>query len=93
MQNYMTPCMGLHTVQRETFEGENFRKFRGFVAIHESFLCDIWDVAFFGAAKASNPRNIFSTKIVFFTNSRKFSPSKVSCYIRTTCSMFQRGIH
>ena len=24
--------------QRETFEGENFREFRGFVAIHESFL-------------------------------------------------------
>ena len=28
----------LGTVQRETFEGENFRKFRGFVAIFENFL-------------------------------------------------------
>ena len=29
-------------VQRETFEGENFRGFRGLRAIHESFLCEIW---------------------------------------------------
>ena len=27
------------TVQRKTFEGENFHEFRGFVAITESFLC------------------------------------------------------
>ena len=33
---------GFTIVQRETFEGENFRKFRGFVAIRKSFLCEIW---------------------------------------------------
>ena len=32
----------LHTVQLETFERENFRKFRGFAAICESFLRKIW---------------------------------------------------
>ena len=57
----------LPTVQQKNFEGENFREFHGFVAIHESFLCEIWECGV-----------LFSTKIVFFTNSRKFSPSKVS---------------
>ena len=37
-----------------TFEEENFHEFRGFVAICESFLHEIWDVAFFGTAQASN---------------------------------------
>ena len=33
----------VNSVQRETFEGENFRKFWGFVAICESFhLLEIW---------------------------------------------------
>ena len=49
-----------------TFEEENFHEFRGFVAIRESFLREIWDVAFFGTAQASNLQ--------------KFSPSKVSRY-------------
>ena len=39
---------------------------------------EIWGVASFGAAKASN---VFSAKIVFFTNSRKFLPRKVSRYM------------
>ena len=34
------------TVWPETFEGENFRKFHGFVAIRKSFLHEIWGVAF-----------------------------------------------
>ena len=40
--NDMKECteVKLHTTQRETFEGENFHKFCGFVAIHESFLCE-----------------------------------------------------
>ena len=37
-------------------------------------------VVSFGAAKASNPRKFFSMKIVFFTNSQKFSPLKVFYY-------------
>ena len=42
------------------------------------FSAKFGDVVFFGAAQASNPQKVFSTKIIFFTNSRKFSPSKVS---------------
>ena len=38
------------------------------MTIRESFLCEIWGVAFFGAAQVSNLRKLFSVKIVFFTN-------------------------
>ena len=33
--------IGLHTLQRETFEGENLHEFCDFTAIHESFLHEI----------------------------------------------------
>ena len=36
--------------------GENFRKFHGFVAIHESFLLKVWGHGAFCTAKASNLR-------------------------------------
>ena len=54
-----TISIQLYRIQWETFEGENFHDF---VAIHKSFLHEIWGVAFFGAAKVSNlqkfsPRN------------------------------------
>ena len=48
--------------------GENFREFRGFVAIHESFLCETWGHGILGTVKASNPR--------------KFSPQKLSIHKR-----------
>ena len=38
----------------------------------------------FGAAQVSNLQKFFYAKIVFFTNSRKFSPSKVSRYTVVT---------
>lgn len=63
-------------VYLETFKGENLREFRSLVAIHES----LGGMASFGAAQASNPRKFFSQKS-FFTNSRKFSRSKVSRYM------------
>ena len=46
---------------------ENFCKFRGFVAICESFLHKILGMASFGTAKAGNLWK-FSPKIIFFTN-------------------------
>ena len=62
----------------------NFRgsEFRSFVAICEKIFHKIWIMASFGLAKASNPwESSFLRKIVFFTNSWKFSPSKVSRYM------------
>ena len=52
--------------------------FAVFVAICESFLREIWGVAFIGAAQANNPR--------------KFSPSKVSHYTYGTCRTTKQGI-
>ena len=43
------------TIQRETFEGENFRKFCGFVAIRKSLLCEIWGCGILWHDKVSNP--------------------------------------
>ena len=71
--------MGTFTVQRETFEGENLRKSRGFVAIRESFLREIWGMPLFGGTSEQSTK-VFSAKILFSTNLRKFSPTKVSHY-------------
>ena len=74
---------GLRYYLRITFEGENFREFRGFVAIRESFLREIWGCVVLWRGTSEQSAKVFSTKIVFFTNSRKFSPSKVSrCTVR-----------
>ena len=56
VSNYIKRCTYYNYHIAETFEGENFRKFYGFVTVHKSFLRKIWAVASFGAAKASNPR-------------------------------------
>ena len=61
-----------NTVQPKTFEGESFRKFRDFVAIHKSFFCEILGRDISGVAQASNLR--------------KFSPLKVSCSMVMTDS-------
>ena len=60
--------------------GENFREFCGFVAIRESFLCEIWGRGVLWHSTSEQYAKVFSVKIVFFTNSWKFSPSKVSRY-------------
>ena len=57
------------------FEGENFFKFQGFVAVYESFLCKILGLGVFWVHQWEK---FFYVKI---TNSRKFSPVKVSCYV------------
>ena len=69
-----------NTAWQETFEGENFCKFRGFVAIHESFLCKIGGVVSFGGDTSEQSAKLFSVKILFSTNSREFSLLKVSRY-------------
>jgi len=37
-----SPIRKTSTIYRETFKGENFHEFRGFVAICKSFLLEIW---------------------------------------------------
>ena len=55
------------TVERETSEGETFREFRGFGAICESFLREIWGRGVLWRGKSEQ-------------FARKYSPSKVSRY-------------
>ena len=59
---------------------ENFREFRGFVAIRESFLHEIWGVVPLALEKRAI-RKSFLRENRIFTNSRKFSPSKVFRYM------------
>ena len=49
------------------------------MAIRESFLREIWDVASLALQKRANPESFLRENRIF-TNSRKFSPSKVSRY-------------
>ena len=60
--------------------GENFCEFRGFVAICKNFSAKFGGMASFGGDTSEQSAKVFSTKIVFSTNLRKFSPSKVSRY-------------
>ena len=72
--------VNLHTTQWETFEGENFHNFCGFVAIHESFLYEIWGRGVLWRGKTEQSTKVFLAKVVYFTNLRKFTPLKVSRY-------------
>ena len=70
-----------HTVQRETFEGENFCDFQGFVAIHENFSAKFGDVVSFGSTSVQYAKVFFFAKMIFSTNSQIFSPLKVSVIV------------
>ena len=49
------------------------KKFRSFVAIRASFPCKIWGCAVLWRGKSEQYVKVFSVRIVFFINSRKFS--------------------
>ena len=50
------------------------------MTIRESFLRKIWGRGVLWHSRNEQFAKVFSTKIVFFTDLRKFSPSKVFCY-------------
>ena len=64
----------------KTCEGENFRKFCGFVMIGESFFRGIWGRSILWCCRNEQSVKVFSAKITFFTDPRNFSPSKVFRY-------------
>ena len=68
----------------KTFEGENFHEFRGFVAIHESFLCEIWGCGILWCGKSEQSAKVFYVKIVFFTNWQSFSAIR---YANNICEL------
>ena len=73
------------------FEGENFCEFCGFVAIRESFLCEIWAWCDLVRHKQANRENCF-----FHQFAIKFSLSKVSsCTIIALLSidLYSSSVH
>ena len=63
----------MYTVQRETFEGENFRKFQGFVATHQSFLCKFWGCSVCWRHKQAIHDSFLRTNHIFHHFTRVFS--------------------
>ena len=59
---------------------KTFHKFCSFVAIRESFLHEIWGVASFGTAKASNPRKFSPRKSYFHQFAKVFSLESFPLY-------------
>ena len=64
----------------ENFRGRNFREFHGFVAIREGFFREIWGRGVYWRGRRKQSAKVFSAKIIFFINPRKFSPLKVFRY-------------
>ena len=63
------------------FRGRKLHEFHGFVAIHESFLHEIWGGrGILRHGKSEQFAKVFSAKIVFFHQFAEVSPSKVSRY-------------
>ena len=65
-------------VQQETFEGENFRKFRNLWLFVEVFFAKFWGMASFGTAKVSNPRKFSLRKSYFSPIRESLLPQKFS---------------
>ena len=57
-----------------------FREFRGFVAVRERFLREIWERSIFGVVKANNPREFSSRKSYFSSLRESFLPQKFPLY-------------
>ena len=62
------------------FRGRNFCQFRGFVAICESFLHEIWGHGILWCAKASNLRKFSLQKMYFHQFAKVFSLESFSLY-------------
>ena len=50
------------------------------MVVRENFLCEIWGCGILWGNTSEQSANVLSAKIMFLTNSRKISPSKVSRY-------------
>ena len=64
--------------KRKTFEGENLREFCVFAKV---FSMKFGAYGILLHSKSKQYVKVFFAKIIFFTNSRKFSPSKVFHYM------------
>ena len=78
----------LSTVQWKTFKGENFREFRGFVAIYESFLREIGGWGLGGCPLAQQKRAIRENHI-FHQFAKVFS---LECFPLYSIAWVQLGV-
>ena len=69
-----------YRIAEKLLRGENFSEFRSFVAIRESFLCEIWGHGVLWHSMSEQSTKVFSEKIVFSPICTSFSPLKVSRY-------------
>ena len=74
----MQVCLSI-PYSRKLSRKKTFANF-SFVAVCESFLHEIWRCGILWRGTSKQSTKVCSTKIIFFTDSRKFSPSKVSRY-------------
>ena len=93
--HHMTITWPSHDIYHiaENFRGRNFCEFHSFVAICESFSAKFWGLAVFRRGKSKQSVKVFSVKIVFFTNSRRFSPSKFSAIHHMTITWLSHDQH
>ena len=70
----------LHKMQYRNFRERKLSQISRFCGYSQRFSPQNLGVWHLWRCKSEQPAKVFSTKIVFFTNSRKFSPSKVSRY-------------
>ena len=63
------------------FRGRKLSRISWFCGYLRKFSPQNLEVWHLWCCKSEQSVKVFSAKIVFFTNSRKFSPSKVSCYM------------
>ena len=75
----------------ENFRARNSHKFRSFMAILESFLCEIWGVVSFGMAKTSNSWKFSPQKLYFSPIRESFLREKFPAiqYVRAEGSVLQ----
>ena len=66
--------------QQETFKGENFHEFRGFVAIRESFLCEIWKLGIIWLHQPAICKNFLCENLIFHQFVKVFSCESFPLY-------------
>ena len=83
------------TIQWETFKGENFREFCGFVTIHEISLYKIWGRDILRHGKCEDSTKVFSVKIIFCKSflPRKFSAIGYSTLLACPTMIYAPPVH
>ena len=77
----------------EKLSQRNFHRLLAFATPKDTTPQNFAEKTFTNSHKTLNFAKVFSTKIVFFTNSQKFPPSKISRYTVFICDVGSRTVH